>query len=79
MDLVRAILLEIERHELTGATFAVDVPDHSAEEVDFHLTLLNEPDAAQHGLATPRCRTSSRIRLTLLQATLSQPGLGVTR
>jgi hypothetical protein len=33
MDLVRTIRLEIEGHELTGATFAVDVPDHSAEEV----------------------------------------------
>lgn len=41
MDLIREILLLMERHE-HGHSPAIDIPGHTDEEIAFHVWLLND-------------------------------------
>ena len=40
MDLIRAILLEVEGHSLSDRYKPIEVPGHSQEEVSYHIKLL---------------------------------------
>ena len=42
MDLARAILLELEKCEFTGGWHDIQVPGYSAQEISYHVRLLNQ-------------------------------------
>jgi hypothetical protein len=42
MDLIRKIMLEIEQNADPMAWVKIDIPDHSATEVSYHIKLLYE-------------------------------------
>ena len=42
MDLIRQILLEVERQPFTGKVIELGIEDHSSEEVSYHIMLLQE-------------------------------------
>ncbi len=42
MDLVRNILLEIEKHPYDGGWVEISIEGYSTEEITYHLLLLNE-------------------------------------
>jgi hypothetical protein len=59
MGLIRAILLELERHEHGFAPSKLEIPNRSAEEVGFHVHLLGQAklldtiDITAHGDESP--------------------------
>ena len=42
MDLIRTILLEVEKLPLSGANSELEIPGHTPEEVTYHIMLCQE-------------------------------------
>jgi hypothetical protein len=42
MDLVRAVLMEIEKAPFDGGSLDISVPGHSSEEISYHILLMHE-------------------------------------